>query len=86
MLKRTPETIAINEQLQIVRLQNTKFQAPNGYWLLDGHALHHPELGYVSFDGKKPYQPEGGKATLQSVMDKGGFVSFEGMYWVKALN
>ncbi|MDN4090905.1 3-isopropylmalate dehydratase [Paenibacillus polymyxa] len=82
---RTPETIAINDQLQIVRLQNTKFQAPNGYWLLDGYALHHPSLGYVSFDGETPFQPGGGKATLQSVMDLGGFVSFEGMYLVKSL-
>ncbi|MGG1669990.1 3-isopropylmalate dehydratase [Paenibacillus sp. NRS-1783] len=86
MTKRTPETIEINDQLQIVRLQNTKFQELNGIWLLDGYALHHPELGYVSFDGKKPFQPGGGKATLQSVMDAGGFVSFEGMYWVKPIN
>ncbi len=86
MTNRTPETIAINDQLQIVRLQNTKFQAPNGYWLLDGYALHHSELGYVSFDGKKPYQPNGGKATLQMVMDAGGFISFDDMYWVKPMN
>ncbi|MCY9763181.1 3-isopropylmalate dehydratase [Paenibacillus alvei] len=77
--------MTINQELlNIVQLKDTKFEMRSklGYYKVNGHVLHHPEYGYVSFDGEVPYKPCGGREALQCILDDGGFVSFEGMHWV----
>lgn len=74
----------LNTGLKIVKLKDTRFEMASklGYYKANGFALHHPELGYLSFDGEVPYIPRGGKPALQSILDAGGFVGFDGIHWV----
>ncbi|BFH18180.1 hypothetical protein J6TS7_29260 [Paenibacillus dendritiformis] len=83
---RTP-TVAINSKLKIVKLTNCRFsmKSMTGYYNVNGFALHHSQLGYVSFDGEVPYIPRGGEEALQSILDEGGFVEFNGMHWVQEI-
>lgn len=32
------------------------------------------DTGYISFDGRLPYMPRGGKKALQGILDAGGFL------------
>ena len=52
-------------------------------------SLYEEGKGYVAFSGDRdkfgiliPYIPVGGKRALQSILDAGGFVSFDGMEYV----
>lgn len=83
--ERTPETIAINKELKIVRLNGKlTFRHGLGYINPKGYCFVHPEKGYLALGGDHaPYTPRGGKDALQSIQDTGGFLSFETMSWVK---
>ncbi|WP_374018981.1 3-isopropylmalate dehydratase [Paenibacillus thiaminolyticus] len=74
----------LNNGLKIVKLKDTRFEMASklGYYKVNGFALLHPQLGYASFDGEKPYIPRGGKRALEAIQDAGGFVGFDGMHWV----
>jgi hypothetical protein len=80
--ERIAATIALNKALIIVKLNGEKFLAELGYYQPKGFALKHPTLGFVSFDGKYPYALKR-KSTQQEILDDGGFVSYEGMSFVK---
>ena len=89
---RTSETTAINSKLEIVKLSNQKFKVPGGYVIKKGYALHHPALGFFCWPNPNkdghilPYTPKGGKATLQEILDTGGFLSFENSIWMMEVN
>lgn len=79
-------TIQINQGLSIVKFNGERFQAPGGYYKPTGHALKHPELGFVAFGGSDhPYQPRGGRKALKAILEAGGFNSFDGMNWLKPM-
>ena len=82
---RTPETIAINSELEIVKLTgNLKFKDSVGYTMPEGYCFMHPEKGYLAFAGNTmPYMPLGGKNALLNIQKDGGFLSFDDMAWVK---
>lgn len=74
---RTQQTISINSQLQIVKLNGQKFPAIDGYYMPKGFTFKHSELGYFAFKGENClYTPKGGKSVLQSILDAGGFMDF----------
>lgn len=87
--ERTPETIAINAALQIVRLNgDVKFLSRDkiGYHQPIGYCFLHPEKGYFAFAGDNtPYIPLGGKKALLQIMDKGGFTDFDTAVWLKLM-
>ena len=80
---RTPETIAINSELEIVKLTgNLKFKDSVGYTMPEGYCFMHPEKGYLAFAGNTmPYMPLGGKNALLNIQKDGGFLSFDDMAW-----
>lgn len=80
-------TEQINSELQIIKLSGQKFAVnKNSYTMPKGFALQHPIFGFLGFaDSISPYQPAGGKKALQSILDGGGFTSFEGMKWWKPM-
>ena len=88
--ERTPEAVAINAALQIVRLKgDVKFLSrdkidnyqPTGYCFL------HPEKGYFAFAGDDtPYIPRDGKKALLQIMDKGGFTDFDTAVWLQSIS
>ena len=82
---RTPETIAINSELEIVKLTgNLKFKDSVGYTMPKGYCFMHPDKGYLAFAGNTmPYMPLGGKNALLNIQKDGGFLSFDDMAWVK---
>lgn len=84
---RTQETIAINSNLSIVRLNGkTKFKAPLGYYAPTGYCFKHPVKGYLAFaDEEVPYIPCGGKRALTSIMESGGFLDFDNAVWLQAM-
>lgn len=73
----------------IKRLKNAKFGGSNIWKVVTGWALYEEGKGYVAFSADRdkfgiliPYIPVGGKRALQSILDAGGFVSFDGMEYV----
>lgn len=82
---RTPETIVINNELEIVELTgNLKFKDSVGYTMPEGYCFMHPDKGYLAFAGNTmPYMPLGGKNALLNIQKDGGFLNFDDMAWVK---
>jgi hypothetical protein len=80
-------TDQINSELKIVKLSGQKFAInKSSYTMPKGFVLYHPVFGFLGFsDGISPYQPIGGKKALQSILEDGGFTSFEGMKWWKSM-
>lgn len=75
--------------MQIKRLRNTHFGTKKISRVVTGWALYEPGKGWVAFSADRdgfgilvPYIPCGGKRALQSILDAGGFCSFEGMEYV----
>lgn len=76
----------------IKRLRNIKFGTKRIYKEVTGWALYEEGKGYVAYSHDRdefgiliPYIPCGGKRALQSILDAGGFTSFEGMEYVNEL-
>lgn len=84
--ERTPETIEINNALQIVKLEgNIKFlsKSKDGYLLPSGYCFLHPQKGYFAFKGDEtPYIPAGGRKALESIVRDGGFIDFDASIWL----
>lgn len=73
----------------IKRLKEAAFGNEKIWRVVTGWALYEEGKGYVAFSGDRdkfgiliPYIPVGGKRALQSILDAGGFVSFDGMEYV----
>lgn len=82
---RTADTIALNERLQIVRLDDLKFPTPNGYAQKRGWGLYIAGKGFVKFktdEGFVPYAPIGGRKSLQSILDSGGFIDYDSIEFI----
>jgi hypothetical protein len=79
-------TAKINSELKIIKLGTQKFKAEGGYYKPNGYAICHPELGYFSFEEDYPYIPVGGRKTLKSILDAGGFTDFNSSYWIQPIN
>lgn len=78
--------------MEIKRLKNAKFGNKTIYKVVTGYALYEEGKGYIAFSNLRdeygiliPYTPCGGKKVLQSILDAGGFVSFDGMEYVQEL-
>lgn len=78
--------------MEIKRLKNTKFGTNKIARVVTGWALYEAGKGWIAFSNDRdqfgilvPYIPCGGKKTLQSILDAGGFVSFDGMEYVTEL-
>lgn len=76
----------------IKRLRNAKFGTNKLHVVVTGWALYEEGKGYIAFSCDRdqygilvPYIPCGGKRALQSILDAGGFCSFEGMEYVQEL-
>ena len=85
IFNRTADTIALNARLQIVRLDQYEFDTPKGRATVRGWGFLIPGLGFVKFKHDAdavPYAPCGGKSALQSIIDDGGFVSYDDIEFV----
>ena len=78
--------------MEIKRLKNTKFGTNKIARVVTGWALYEAGKGWIAFSNARdqfgilvPYIPCGGKKALQSILDAGGFVSFDGMEYVTEL-
>lgn len=78
--------------MEIKRLKNTKFGTNKIARVVTGWALYEAGKGWIAFSNDcdqfgilVPYIPCGGKKALQSILDAGGFVSFDGMEYVTEL-
>lgn len=78
--------------MQIVRLKNTEFGYKNLYTKVTGYALYEEGKGYIAFSSARdeygiltPYMPIGGKKALQSILDAGGFLSYDGIEYVQEM-
>lgn len=70
----------------IRRLKSAKFGTDRIARVVTGYALYEEGKGYIAFSSDRdefgilvPYIPCGGKRALQSILDAGGFCSFDGM-------
>ena len=79
--------------MEIKKIKNMKFGNKKFYTVVTGWCLYEAGKGYVAFSNARdkygiltPYIPCGGKKALQSILDAGGFVSFDGMEYVTELN
>lgn len=82
---RTPETIELNAQLQIVRLDDFTFDTPKGRATVRGWGFLIPRKGFVKFKHDTdavPYAPCGGRKALESIINDGGFVSYDDLEFV----
>lgn len=86
---RTPETIALNNQLEIVNLKDYKFSTPKGICSMHGFAFYIKGKGFVKFKADDelpvPFSPIGGKKALQSIIDAGGFIEYDSLEFVNAI-
>lgn len=85
---RTPDTIALNARLQIVRLDSYEFDTPKGRATVRGWGFLIPGLGFVKFKHDAdavPYSPIGGKDALQSIIDSGGFIEYDSLEFVNPI-
>lgn len=78
--------------MEIKRLKNTKFGTNKIARVVTGWALYEAGKGWIAFSNDRdqfgilvPHIPCGGKKALQSILDAGGFVSFDGMEYVTEL-
>lgn len=78
--------------MEIKRLKNTKFGTNKIARVVTGWALYEAGKGWIAFSNDRDqfgilvsYIPCGGKKALQSILDAGGFVSFDGMEYVTEL-
>ena len=76
--------------MEIKRLKNTKFGTNKIARVVTGWALYEAGKGWIAFSHDQfgilvPYVPCGGKKALQSILDAGGFVSFDGIEYVTEL-
>ncbi|MCM1166747.1 MAG: hypothetical protein NC401_12145 [Ruminococcus sp.] len=86
--ERTPETIALNAQLEIVRLDDLDFATPNGSASVRGWGFYIPGRGYIAFNHDNdfvPYSPIGGRDALQSIIDTGGFIDYNGIVFLNPM-
>ena len=75
--------------MKIVRLKNKAFGFKHIWTTVTGYALFEEGKGYIAFSHSRdkygiltPYMPQGGKKALQSILDAGGFTSFENIEFV----
>lgn len=81
--------------MRIKRLKSAKFgtdRIARVARVVTGYALYEEGKGYIAFSSDRdefgilaPYIPCGGKSALQSILDAGGFCSFDGMEYVQEL-
>lgn len=78
--------------MEIKRLKDAKFGNSRVYIKVTGYALYEEGKGYIAFSSDRdrfgilvPYTPCGGKKALQSILDAGGFVSFDGIEYVQEM-
>ena len=75
--------------LKVVYLKNVNFGTSKIYTKFSGYTLFEEGKGYIAFSADRdeygiltPYNPIGGKKALQSILDAGGFIGFDGMEYV----
>lgn len=75
--------------MEIKRLNAVPFGTASIQKIVTGWALYEPGKGYYAFSSSRdrfgiltPYIPQGGKKALQSIIDRGGIPSMDGMEFV----
>jgi hypothetical protein len=82
----------INSKLEIIRLTGRLiFTSPtkkNERYAPEGFCFHVANKGYIGFieDKPVPYIPCGGRYALESILEQGGFNSFDGIHFVNPDN
>lgn len=78
--------------MEIKRLKDVKFGSKKIARVVTGYALYEEGKGYIAFSSDRdefgilvPYIPCGGRKALQSILDAGGFITFEGMEYVQEM-
>lgn len=81
------------EKIEIVEIKNKAFGKKEIYRLASGYCFKVEGKGYLAFSANRdkfgillPYMPCGGKEALTSVLEAGGFTSFNGIEFVQSLN
>ena len=81
------------EKLEIVEIKNKAFGRKEIYQLASGYCFKVEGKGYLAFSTNRdkfgillPYMPYGGKEALISILEAGGFTSFDGIEFVQSLN
>ena len=79
-------TKQLNSQLQIVRLDGLQFKAPIGVANAQGWGFYIEGKGYLKFksDGNSfvPYAPCGGRKALESILEAGGLLNYNGIEFI----
>jgi len=84
--ERTPETIELNSKFQIVKVDSDYKFHPTKETRF-GYCFYIEGKGYVALEGDStPYTPCGGFDALQSILNDGGFLSYEGMKFINPTN
>lgn len=81
-----------NSKLQIKKVKDLKIGSPSAWYTINGHVLFIEGLGYVAFKDSyseltgtcMPYQPIGRRNALKSIIETGGFLSYDEITFVKA--
>lgn len=74
-------------KLEIVNIKGLKFEGENGYYMASKTSwAFKTKHGYLSNDGVFPYVPAGGKKALQSILDCGGYISYDGITFINPMN
>lgn len=83
---RTPETIALNEQLQVVSLKGLVFKTHKGLCrITSGYGLFIPGKGFIKFRHDSlavPYSPK--RKVLTEIVEAGGFLEYETLQFVNS--
>lgn len=82
---RTPSSIELNKQLEIVRLDDYDFPTLTGRANVRGWGFRIPGRGFIRFKSDNPfipYSPCGGHKALQKIIDDGGFIHYDDLAFV----
>lgn len=83
-------TKQLNKQLQIVRLDGLQFKAPIGVANAHGWGFYIEGMGYLKFKNDSnsfvPYAPIGGRNALESILEAGGLLNYNGIEFINPVN
>lgn len=78
----------LNKQLEIVNLKDYQFATPQGYVKVKGFAFFIKGKGFLKYKSDRnfiPYVPMGGRKSLQSIIDAGGFLWYNDFEFINAI-
>lgn len=76
-------------ELVIKKIDGLKWKTENpdfDYIVGTGYALYSKDKGYLGFNNETPYTPNGGKKTLQSIVEAGGLTHYDNVFWLNPIS